>query len=202
MTFRIAIFGPRRFFVAAVHGDLTRQPRGRFSESATTPSVTLRRTTNARLLVFLGTFARLAQQIWLRATTSRIPPPGFPPLCAQLLPAPRTTATANSFFRSSTASTRHSSEVGFPPPASSSSQDQQPTRPSPIPSQRRLTQQLLREHHTPKSKSAWKRRFTWQLTWRKPFNKRNSLSLATCRPSTWPTTSTTTTSATSTASPR
>jgi hypothetical protein len=151
MTFRIAIFGPRRFFVAAVHGDLTRQPRGRFSESATTPSVTLRRTTNARLLVFLGTFARLAQQIWLRATTSRIPPPGFPPLCAQLLPAPRTTATANSFFRSSTASTRHSSEVGFPPPASSSSQDQQPTRPSPIPSQRRLTQQLSR--HWPQFKA-------------------------------------------------
>jgi hypothetical protein len=48
--------------------------------------------------------------------------------------APRTTATANSFFRSSTASTRSG-----PPPASCSSQDQQPTRPSPIPSQRRLS---------------------------------------------------------------
>jgi hypothetical protein len=43
------------------------------------------------------------------------------------------------------------------PPAPSSSQDQQPTRPSPIPSQRRLTQQLtkqwpqfkaLRQHYT------------------------------------------------------
>jgi hypothetical protein len=52
----------------------------------------------------------------------------------------RTTATATSFFRSPTASTRHPSGVRFQ--ASSSSQDQQPTRPSPIPSQRCLTQQL------------------------------------------------------------
>jgi hypothetical protein len=51
--------------------------------------------------------------------------------------APRTTATENSFFRSSTASTRHSSGVRFPRHVPA--QDQHPTRPSPIPSQRRLT---------------------------------------------------------------
>jgi hypothetical protein len=35
--------------------------------------------------------------------------------CSRSTQAPRTTATANSFFRSSTASTRHSSGVKFPP---------------------------------------------------------------------------------------
>jgi hypothetical protein len=69
---------------------------------------------------------------------------------------PRTTATANSFFRNSTASTRQLRGVGFPP-ASSGTQDQQPTRPGPIPSQCRLTQQLskhwtqfkvLHQHYT------------------------------------------------------
>ena len=58
--------------------------------------------------------------------------------------APKTTATANSSFCSSTASPRHSSGVRFSPPSSSSSQDQ-PTRPWPIPSQRSLTQQLTKE---------------------------------------------------------
>jgi hypothetical protein len=76
--------------------------------------------------------------------------------CRLSTQAPRTTATANSFFRNSTASTRQLRGVGFPP-ASSGSQDQQPTRPGPIPSQCRLTQQLskhwtqfkvLHQHYT------------------------------------------------------
>jgi len=57
----------------------------------------------------------------------------------------RTTATANWSFRNSTAS--NSSRARFPP-ASSSSHDQQPNRPTPIPSQRRLTQ-LLTKHWAP-----------------------------------------------------
>jgi len=52
-------------------------------------------------------------------------------------------------FRSSTASTRRLHEAfkrsPVSHPASSSSQDQQPTRPSPIPSQRRLKQQLTKQ---------------------------------------------------------
>ena len=59
----------------------------------------------------------------------------------------RTTATANWSFRNSTASMRNSSGARFPP-ASSSSHDQQPNRPTPIPSQRRLTQ-LLTKHWAP-----------------------------------------------------
>jgi len=64
--------------------------------------------------------------------------------------APRTKSTANSFFRSSTASTRHSSGVRFPP-RRPSSQDQQRTRPSPVSSHPRLTQQLTQ--HWPQFKA-------------------------------------------------
>ena len=54
------------------------------------------------------------------------------------------------FSRSSTASTWCTSGIRFPP-ASSSSQDQQPNRPNPIPTQRRLTLQLSK--HLPQVKS-------------------------------------------------
>jgi hypothetical protein len=69
--------------------------------------------------------------------------------CSRSTQAPRTTATANSFFRSSTASTRHSSGVRFPTRRLPALRTSSPL--GPIPSQRRLTQQLSR--HWPQFKA-------------------------------------------------
>ena len=147
------------------------------SESSTTQSAgTLRRTTNTRFVVFLGTFARPDQQVWLPDNDLQDPstwdaPPSCtlkrmkedilqnydcsdlqaaaqPPQLSGAAPAalltkrtqprilstqaPRTTATAN-YFRSSTASTRHSSGVRFPPRRPPALRTSSPICPAPFP---------------------------------------------------------------------
>ena len=141
--------------------------------------------TNARFVVFLGTFARPAQEVWLPANNLHDPATWSPPplymikhLHAALLqdydcteqpavdlpalpsgaggsaaanagappppPPPRSQDTGSGTLVLPQLNRLHEAykRRQVAPPASSRSQDQQPTASGPIPSQRRLTQQL------------------------------------------------------------